>query len=504
MLQQLHDILVQFADSVDLVTDEIYVSAENLSSILEGCSQSMGNLADLFSTAKTIEDITPIEMANVFKPYNDIKRSYTSEYVRMVFRKYGKTNVSDSDISNYFVIRNYLVSKGHDESWIDDRIEMIFEHRLFDDIAITGRFSSADQDKCLKYLEEEIRNSDAETFKYRYVIDRLLKNEKIDTQMMNAYMDMLAEKGMDVSKITENDIYGYCKVTDRMRELGMTDKQIYDYRTLVYGESELASLKEAFERDGASAKSNTDSLIKNVLVNRFVDIRFTTNRENDLLYQLTDALKANQSTEQMASLMNRMEVIKDGEVDKLDFAIDLCKATLGINEVSYENSFINEEYAPFDKSGVYWCAMYVTWILSQSDFLDGSDYWGGATPDIAVEWRTDKGKSWAGCSNMKGSLGARYVEKENYFPNNGDLIFFDQGIENFHHVGIVVGVDIENNIIYTIEGKNGSTDPHAVNLQAYKPDYYDIHGYVRMNGTRQDMSDIQDILDKCQPILQND
>lgn len=106
-----------------------------------------------------------------------------------------------------------------------------------------------------------------------------------------------------------------------------------------------------------------------------------------------------------------------------------------------------------------------------------------------------------------------YSVKEDYDPKNGDLIMFSEPDntderfkKNYYHVGLVVGVDPENEIVYTIEGNSsgdGADDTKGVRLQAYKFDYFKIDGYAKMGGNEQNLDHIKSILSKSTALKEN-
>ena len=87
---------------------------------------------------------------------------------------------------------------------------------------------------------------------------------------------------------------------------------------------------------------------------------------------------------------------------------------------------------------VEWCAIFVSWVADQCDYLDS-----GVLPKMEgvrpyVDWFIERGQ-WQG---------------RDYEPIPGDIIFFDWESDGLpDHVGIVEKV--ENGLIYTVEGNSG-------------------------------------------------
>lgn len=95
-------------------------------------------------------------------------------------------------------------------------------------------------------------------------------------------------------------------------------------------------------------------------------------------------------------------------------------------------------------SRVEWCACFVSWCANECGLIDKD-----IIPKFSV---CSDGINWFKSKN-------RWKDRnENYFAFSGDIIFFDwydnngnqDGISD--HVGIVTKIDINNEIIYTIEG----------------------------------------------------
>ena len=68
------------------------------------------------------------------------------------------------------------------------------------------------------------------------------------------------------------------------------------------------------------------------------------------------------------------------------------------------------------------------------------------------------------------------LEEPNYIPSVGDYICF-RGVTN--HIGIVVGYDVENEVVYTVEGNSGNC---VAQRHYYMNDTY-IQGFCSNGGT---------------------
>jgi len=124
------------------------------------------------------------------------------------------------------------------------------------------------------------------------------------------------------------------------------------------------------------------------------------------------------------------------------------------------------EYGRFTGAqGSAWCASFVSWCARQSRIPEdvvSNSVW-ATTSDFGVEWK----------------------DKNNYIPNKGDLIIFDyppyhsdttHPDQHGDHVGIVVDVDTDNRIVYSVEGNSSN---NRVQKKSYSMDYSGIKGYGR-------------------------
>lgn len=524
-LETLSTNLNRFYLGVDRVSLEIYRSAGNISSTLSGALKSMQQLETLLNTANDVNDITAVSIFGAFEPLKQTEKVYAYELTKalvapggyddkatrdaylLLLRKRGLTNLTVSDISNFCCIYKYL-AKIHDNEWIVDRLELIFTSHYFNDIAVTGRYSSKDQDICLKMLEAELCKSEFSEMSKFYLLADNLNDGKggLDPVVLGSFKEALCSRGISA---TDNDIRGYLSLISRMRSLGYTDEFIYESTSSIFGFSSLAGIYESGRHDGAGQTRLINEVIDKIICDRLTQ-RSSGNVYND---DFMRAIMSNTNPAKRKELLFFLESTDKSGYNKNDMVIELAKATLGIMEHDGRKNFFNQEYAHFGKEGVYWCANYTTWIIGQCGFLDGSLVDASkVSPDNAID---PNGPAWAAVNNMHSWLDKahRYSEKEGYTPANGDLIMFsepdpedDEYHKNYYHVGIVAGVDKENNIVYTIEGNasgDGADTAKGVRLKAYKFDYNSIDGYVKMGGTEQNTSHIDNIMNKCTAVAEN-
>ena len=145
---------------------------------------------------------------------------------------------------------------------------------------------------------------------------------------------------------------------------------------------------------------------------------------------------------------------------------------------------------------VEWCACFVSWCADQCGLLEGNIHENNQDLDSSgVEEQVTSNDMFAipkysvcddGISKFKqmNRWQDRSKNGQLYYPNRGDIIFFDwidkntgeqDGISD--HTGIVKNVDIENNKVHTIEGNSGD----AVKEQEYDLNNIQIVGYGTIN-----------------------
>ncbi len=97
---------------------------------------------------------------------------------------------------------------------------------------------------------------------------------------------------------------------------------------------------------------------------------------------------------------------------------------------------------------VEWCACFVSWCANECGYIDKGIIPKFSYCDDGINWFRDK-EQW-------------HDKSDSYYPMIGDLIFFDWKDDNGNrdnisdHVGIVFRTDLNNKIIYTIEGNTSN------------------------------------------------
>ena len=98
----------------------------------------------------------------------------------------------------------------------------------------------------------------------------------------------------------------------------------------------------------------------------------------------------------------------------------------------------NKYGAEFDGNHLNWCAFFVSWCAKQADI-----------PDNVIH-RQGIASPYSGYFNIPNTHGNR-----DYFPEPGDLVFYDYESDNNHdHVGLVETVDSSTGYITTLEGNS--------------------------------------------------
>ena len=515
--------LAKFYEHVDEVSLEIFRSASSISSTLSGALKSMEQLETLLNKSESVNDLTAVSVLNVFEPLKKIKKTYVYEITKALVRpggyedqatreafltilhKSGIKDITTSDLSNFCCIYNHLI-KTHDHEWIVDRLELIFLSHYFDDIALTGRYSGKDQAICMEMLDAELGKSEfTENDRFILLAKNLTDdNGALDPIVLGSFKEMLCAKNIVA---TDNQVRGYLSLISRMKTLGFPEDFIYSNTSTIFGYPSLAGIYAAGQHDGAGQTRLINEAVDLMVTARIAELH-SNNCYND---EFVKAFVANTTASKRLSLLRFIENADKSGYDKNDMSIELAKATLGIMEHESRHNFFNQEYAHYGKQSVYWCANYATWIISQCGFLDGSLV-EGVSPENAID---PNGPAWAAVQNMHKFMynAGHYSVKEDYDPQNGDLIMFSEPDDsdpdfhkNYYHVGIVAGVDTEHEIVYTIEGNSsgdGADDTKGVRLQAYKFDYFKIDGYAKMGGNEQNLDHIKYILNQSTAVKEN-
>jgi hypothetical protein len=117
-------------------------------------------------------------------------------------------------------------------------------------------------------------------------------------------------------------------------------------------------------------------------------------------------------------------------------------------------------YGPGGFQKAAWCAMFVSWCAEQAGISEKVFYQHAYTP-YGLNWYSDRDLTYS----------REAVEKGEYVPRPGDVIYFRApGVNRtVNHVGIVM--QYKDGIIYTIEGNtntgDNSTDGGQVCLKSY-------------------------------------
>ena len=519
-LQTLSNGITSFYGGVDGVSEEIYGSATNLSSVLHEALVTMTELESLLSHSTELGDLTPCSVATVFDKVEKARIKYAYEYAKELIRNNGSIddasaewlkdylhgcgfkNFTQSDMQNFMVINDYLADKGHSDAWIAERFLMIIGSPWFDDIAVTGRYSGTDQAKCLKYLEEFLSTKDAESFRYNLLVNNLRgENGYLDQKVLESYRRFISKKG--VTTLSEDYIKGYLQLVESFRKAGMSDELIYDSIASFYNDNNLSMIYHVGNYHGASQTAAINSII-----DKFVKDGF--NKQIDPNLECADdflnVFYSNTTPGERMSILNYFNRLERGEnipVDeKLYFTMRFAQKFLGYEEVVdhtqkefNQHTYFGALYKDADmnsKQGAGWCAMFVVWMIGKGGLLDGSIVT-DVTPENAVPKHL-----WAGCPKYRELFrnAKRYDTAVNYTPCNGDLVLFREYYQNrinIYHIGIVLGVDVENKKVYTIEGNTGgpqgseSEEKHGIRIKSYDMDWERIGGYCKMGGEERNM-----------------
>jgi len=194
---------------------------------------------------------------------------------------------------------------------------------------------------------------------------------------------------------------------------------------------------------------------------------------NDMLpiMQMLAGLLSQTSRDATAGVQNNMLMIEDmsnGPQSDIRRMVDAALEHVGYREKNRDGSVGSGNMTKFGAwygmDGQPWCAMFVSWAADQAGILNNVVPRHAST-SMGVKAYQDKGL---------------YAHRSSgYMPKEGDAIYFQSSDGRIQHVGIVVGVDVQNNKVYTVEG---NTD-NAVRIRNYDLNNARIHGYGKNGGT---------------------
>ena len=521
-LQDLDEILERFFSHVDEVSEELKASTSNVKTILNSAFVSFDNLCEMLNGSKTVDDLKTNSVSDAFEPIKKMKNEYESELVKMIVRenglvdddakksfeyfmhKKGVTGLTSEDLENFSCIYKALLNKGHDHEWIMDRVEIIFASQWFDNIAVTGRYSSKDQTICINNLDEYLMNIDVDMCKYEILKKKLNPDDDtFDQLILEAFKKELSSRGF--KNASEDKVRCLLYAMNTLSDMGASDKLLYD---------NLDFFSEEIDPDiNLNESSSQSQIFKNMAVDfinkKLVDL---VGEDTEHSRKYLETFKSNTSEEERIEILNYIDRVERGERiefhEKTEFLMKFSKCFLGYqDEVSFnfvDNrinhfTYFGEHYHDREgrsKQSYDWCAMFVCWMLDKSGFLDGSIL-EGVTGDNAVP-----NYCLAGTSNFLEQFKNIGAYTKHHDPKICDLVLFREYHEddlNYYHMGIVVGVDDDK--IYTIEGNSGvsrntnETLPHKICLNSYDKDFDRIGGYCIMGGNEEGTKYIQEEID---------
>ena len=298
-----------------------------------------------------------------------------------------------------------------------------------------------------------------------------------DSSYADGLTTYLIDNGVDPDSISDGTFESLADVIHQLREAGYDDGAI-----AAMINNDLQGTVDMLNEYASANGKDQESMINGLILS---DIQSWSDYSeySDVFAQIA---MDNLSEEELADLMN---FIHADEVTQLSYSASerahylalLASAGEGYQEYNYNGepgdgnqTFVGDYY---NKPGVPWCAMYTTWCMSVCGYLnDGSSIISGVTSDNAIA------NGWASVSNIRSdfiSEGSYHQRSSGYVPAVGDAVIFGGG----SHIGIVIGVDTENGIVYTSEGNSSD----QVSVRRYSLDNSNISGYCSLGGTEQDV-----------------
>lgn len=258
-------------------------------------------------------------------------------------------------------------------------------------------------------------------------------------------------------------------------KFGIVDNRAINFSIAVTGGVAPYAVKITIEREGREVFSS------DVLVNV---VSYLPTRTGDFTLKLsvTDAEgreanakctvpAATSKKDSIATWIRKVPGRRKGQT-MAEHLADVARSQVGYKESEF--NFIVDDEGKKQGYSVYggwyglpyeeWCAMFASFCLK---------YAGISAGDVPRE---------SNCNRWKDALWTMYIDDEDeYLPRVGDLIFFHHDRvstdPNFpNHVGIVVDVNREQGLVYTVEGNAGK----AVREKVYSMDDETIVGYVNI------------------------
>lgn len=142
----------------------------------------------------------------------------------------------------------------------------------------------------------------------------------------------------------------------------------------------------------------------------------------------------------------------------------------GYTEKGKDNTIFGDHYG---MQGQYWCDMYVDYVMEESfGKQNAKKMLGGFSAGTEL-------------SKANYQKIGNWHDAKDYIPQKGDQIFFLNSTKDkkrtVNHTGVVIDVDLEKGIVYTIEGntsaKPGDSNGTTVREKQYPLDKNTIKGY---------------------------
>lgn len=187
-----------------------------------------------------------------------------------------------------------------------------------------------------------------------------------------------------------------------------------------------------------------------------------------------------------------MVIIANSQIGEQEGTDSINGQLVYTNDVIYNTEYYGGGVSSSDGDCYAWCSTFAMWCADkagvfQDNFLDlGRDDMAGSglnrVSNVAAlyllnnQYHSLRGESGIFTNTDYDLSGKVPLEEPNYIPSVGDYICF-RGVTN--HIGIVVGYDVENEVVYTVEG---NSDNCVAQHHYYMNDSY-IQGFCSNGGT---------------------
>ena len=449
--------ITAFYDNSEAVAAAIYRDAHGYCEVLRNLTETVNRLSALLKSVKsdgsliTVNDLKiafdPLHTANkieiatalagLYNPDGTINEENAQQF-RDAMAEMGITDITDEELALMYKIFVYLTQElGMDPAEVIGDMPYIYNSAEFNQLInnpyVAGNSEAFWQN--MAGIADRVRNAgDLSTFNYMLMVDNLLDENGnfVSQTSLDGYRSALEEMG--IYDVTDEDIMYYIEVVKRMRELGYSDSEICELTAQIYNSEYLSDVGMIGTQSGATRNDVLDLLI------------------NDVARYINTA--------------------------------NLAYGEVGYHEVDDNYTTYNEWYYNYNAS-VPWCSVFVTYCANSTSLINVDVNNRDEDGNVMVTQNTNGYSAYVNMAYVP-SVETFYSDNNSfssrnsgYVPRVGDFVTF-RGTES-EHIGLVVGYDAENDILYTVEGNSSDSVAMRCYHNATTTNGY-IYGYCSNGG----------------------